>query len=81
VEKTVIKEPSEYLSFLLRLWRVTSGVGPDPNGEGMVWRVSLQDTLTDDRISFANLEDLVAFLQRKMDVALDVGKDAAESEA
>jgi hypothetical protein len=81
VENPVTKTRSEYLSFLLRLWRVSNNVNQDPGGEEMVWRVSLQETLTDERISFADLDDLVAFLRFEMDAESDGGLDATRSEA
>ncbi len=81
MEKPVTQEPSEYLSYMLRLWRASSDAGPGPGRKGMVWRASLQDTLTDERISFTNLEDLVAFLRRKMEVDLDTTESEAHRKA
>ena len=48
-----------YLAYLLRLWRT----GP---GKSAGWRASLQDPHTSQRIEFANLEDVVAFLKQCM---------------
>jgi len=73
--------PSEYLSFLLRLWRVSNGESPGASHEGWAWRIALQDTLTDEQISFASLDDLVAFLRLKMSVVSDAGRDAGGSGA
>jgi hypothetical protein len=50
---------TEYLSFLLRLWRVSVEGAP-------VWRVSLQRPGTAEGISFADLEAVVAFLHAEM---------------
>jgi hypothetical protein len=49
-------EKPDYLSYLLRLWRVSE--------RGGVWRASLEDPGTGVRTSFANLEALFAFLQK-----------------
>jgi hypothetical protein len=64
--KAMTQERSDYLSFLLRLWRVRNSQNSQGGAEEMVWRASLQDTLTDEQVSFASLEDLVAFLRRQM---------------
>ena len=49
-----------YLSYLLRLWETS-------DGEKEVWRASLESPGTGERRSFASLEDLVAFLQTRVD--------------
>jgi len=49
---------SDYLSYLLRLWRTST------DGQG-VWRASLTDPLTGERIGFADLEALFEFLRRQ----------------
>lgn len=68
------EEQSDYVSFLLRLWRVSGG-------EAAVWRASLQDTLTDERMNFASLGDLVAFLRRQMGLVSDADQDERGSKA
>jgi len=45
----------DYHAGLLRLWRV---------GAGGAWRVSLQDAESGERIGFADLDHLFAYLQR-----------------
>ena len=51
-------DPPEYISFLLRLWR--------ENGEdGMIWRVSLENSKTGERMGFANLDLLFNYLNRQ----------------
>jgi hypothetical protein len=45
-----------YLSFLLRLWQVTSR-------QNVVWRVSLENVRTGERRDFADLASLFAFLE------------------
>ncbi len=54
------KEPREYFSYLLRLWKV-SGAGPP------VWRASLEDARTGERIGFADLDILFAFLKEQIE--------------
>jgi len=46
----------EYLSYLLRLWHTHSGGAP-------VWRVALEDPLTQEVVRFDNLPGLFAFLR------------------
>ena len=52
-------EQRDYFAYLLRLWRA-SGVEP------AAWRMSLEDPHTGERIGFANLESLFAFLKAQM---------------
>ncbi len=52
-------ERRRYISYLLRLWQVRVG------GQ-LVWRTSLENAHTSERRGFANLADLVAFLEGKM---------------
>ncbi len=47
-------ERRDYFSYLLRLWRVGT--------EKAVWRASLESPLTGERIGFASLDALFAFL-------------------
>ena len=65
------REPQRYLSYLLRLWQTTSG------GE-LVWRASLEDSRTGDRMGFANLDALFAFLRQQTGVKSD--SDGGEAE-
>ena len=48
-----------YLAYLLRLWRIGKG-------EGAVWRASLQDVRTGERVGFAGLEEAFVYLQQCM---------------
>jgi hypothetical protein len=50
---------TEYLSFLLRLWRVSAEGAP-------AWRISLQRPGAAGGISFADLDAVVAFLRAEM---------------
>jgi hypothetical protein len=52
------KEQSDYLSYLLRLWRVS-------DEEKAVWRASLESPHTGERRGFANLADLFTFLEKE----------------
>ena len=45
-----------YISFLLRLYRAR-------DQEGWIWRASLEDPLTNERLTFPNLSALFAFLE------------------
>jgi hypothetical protein len=47
-----------YLSYLLRLWQESGGNPP-------VWRASLERPHGDDRLNFASLVDLFAFLEHE----------------
>jgi len=49
-----------YLSYLLRLWLSN-------DGEKNAWRISLESTQTRKRKGFASIEELVVYLERKMD--------------
>jgi hypothetical protein len=49
-------EATDYRSYLVRLWRVKEG-------DRDVWRASLQDPQSGERISFASLDALFAFLR------------------
>ena len=55
-------EPLSYRSYLLRLWRV-------PGADIATWRASLESPHTGERWGFADLEEMVAFLRRQMDLA------------
>ena len=71
----------DYFSYLLRLWRVSNGVSAQAGAEGTLWRASLQDPLTDERVNFASLDDLVAFLRRQMGLVSNADRDEGGSEA
>ena len=55
------EERPDYLSYLLRLWRVS--------GEAGVWRASLESPLTHESRGFGSLEDLFGFLRRQTAVS------------
>lgn len=52
-----------YLSYLLRLWQDSGG--DLPSDEPPPWRASLEIPQSGDRLGFANLEDLFAFLENE----------------
>lgn len=52
--------PSLSQSYLLRLWRTEQCAME-------CWRASLQDARTGERIGFANLEELFAFLMQQVE--------------
>jgi hypothetical protein len=58
------KEKSDYLSYLLRLWRVENH-GEAPSADKAVWRASLESAHTGERKTFASLDDLVDFLREQ----------------
>jgi len=74
------RDRPDYLSYLLRLWRVSGG--EDHSGEKeTVWRASLESSYTGERIGFASLEELSEFLQRQTGVAseMNIDRDGTES--
>jgi hypothetical protein len=57
-ELMVSREAPTHISYLLRLWREKSS--------GLVqWRASLQDPHSGQRVGFAHLDGLVAFLRER----------------
>ena len=54
--------PANYHAGLLRLWR---------EGPGGAWRASLQDAESGERLGFADLERLFAYLRRLISEAPD----------
>lgn len=55
-----------YLAYLLRLWEVDDEAGP-------TWRASLESPHTGERRGFLDLEELLAFLEEKIDVQSGCG--------
>jgi hypothetical protein len=70
VEGTVEERP-DYLSYLLRLWRVSGDKESHHAGGGGVWRASLESVRTGERRSFASLEELFDFLREQIGVPPD----------
>lgn len=50
-------EPPDYRAYLLRLWLASA----EHNGSG-AWRASLENSHTGERLGFASLEQLFAYL-------------------
>ena len=66
------EERPDYLSYLLRLWRVRERGPPGeraPGEEPEIWRASLQCPGSGERIGFRSLEELFAFLRRETGTA------------
>lgn len=59
------KEQPDYLSYLLRLWRVENHKAP--GADKAVWRASLESAHTGEKRTFATLADLFDFLQNQTD--------------
>ncbi len=53
-----------YIAFMLRLWLAAEG-------EGAVWRASLEDPHTGERLTFKSLDRLFAFLEDQCDQATE----------
>ena len=59
--------PPDYLSYMLRMWRARErGM---PYWRMPVWRASLQSPQTGERMGFATLDALFAFLREQTGVA------------
>jgi hypothetical protein len=52
------REQPDYASYLLRFWRAEEG-------GHLVWRASLESAVDGQRLNFASLEALVAFLEAR----------------
>lgn len=53
------KQPQEYFSYLLRLWKVRGAGSPG-------WRAALEDVHTGERKGFADVQGLVKFLEEQV---------------
>ncbi len=53
-----VDEPGDYLAYMLRLWRTRS------HGQ-LVWRASLENAHTAERVTFASIDALLAFIADK----------------
>ena len=56
-----------YLSYLLRLWQQGGGERPggDAHRDAPLWKASLERPQVGDRLGFASLADLFAFLENE----------------
>jgi hypothetical protein len=60
-KRTLSARPPGYRSYVLRFWEER---GEDATE--VVWRFSLEDPVTDQRHGFADLAELIAWLQTEM---------------
>ena len=51
----VSEERRGHAAYLLRLWQARGA-------DGMIWRASLESVLSGERLSFADIEELLSFL-------------------
>ena len=65
-DTVTMDERPNYQSYLLRMWQTT-------DGDQVIWRASLDNPGTGERLSFASLEALFAFL--KVQTAVDRSKE------
>lgn len=66
------EQQSEYLAYLLRLWRCS-------DKEKTVWRASLQNSQTRERVGFASLDDLFHYLREYTNaVSVENGQKGGE---
>jgi hypothetical protein len=59
-----MNQERRYLAYLLRLWQESGGSG-DPLGDPPLWRASLERPQSGERLGFASLKDLFAFLEEE----------------
>jgi hypothetical protein len=76
-----------YFSYLMRLWREDGDDMLDPESKDVaptdgrtVWRASLESALTGGWQTFANLDDLFAFLRRKTGAVSDSENDGEQAQ-
>ena len=51
-------QPQDYVAYLLRLWR-------EKGRKTIRWRASLEDPHSGEKLGFAHLDELVAFLRQR----------------
>jgi len=73
------KAQPDYLSYLLRLWRVSEVGGAQSAGEAH-WRASLESPHSGERVGFAGLEELFGFLLRQTGLASHLDETRSENE-
>ena len=66
-----VKARTNYQSYLLRLWQA--------DGQSQIWRASLQNAFDEERRCFANLNDLIGYLQQLTAVHGDGGTDDSDA--
>jgi hypothetical protein len=73
------KEQLNYLSYLLRLYRVSGGGGSQPTTDRAIWRISIENPRTRERKGFASLDDLFDFLRAQVDMSANANGDQDET--
>ena len=73
------KDQSDYLSYLLRLWRVSGDEASRCREGKAAWRASLESSQTGERRGFASLDDLCDFLREQTGVSSDANGDKRRS--
>lgn len=63
------REPPDYFSYLLRLWRVSDDEGP-------TWRAVLKSSHTGEEVGFGSMDDLFDYL--RSETGLKPGKNEQE---
>ena len=57
-------KPADY-SFILRLWQIQGEQVQGARAEQWLWRASLDDSQTGDRVGFTDLEALFNYIREK----------------
>jgi hypothetical protein len=65
-------KPAAYLAYLLRLWEAGT------RGSQSIWRASLEDAHSGERLAFGSVEALFAFLAEKT-CPLNAAEDVPQS--
>jgi hypothetical protein len=60
----MFEKPPRYYTFILRFWEERNETTAEP-----IWRYSLHDPENDVRYGFTSLEELTAFLQKRVSLA------------
>ena len=68
---TLFDKPPHYRSYLLTFWEERS----QDSKTRKVWRFSLEDPRTGQRLGFADLEALVIFMRMELERAQENGTD------
>jgi hypothetical protein len=74
------REQSDYLSYLLRLWRVNEEGSLHGGAKQVVWRASLENPHTRQRQGFASLDELFDFLREQTGAASGASGNASDEE-
>ncbi len=70
-----MKKQTTYLSYLVRLWRVSDDEDCQPVIEQAAWRASVENPHTRERKRFASLEALFDFLREQMGILPDTDEN------